>query len=140
MSKVGHWLNNSVVSRIARGPGFESRSGHDFFLPCDIWWLSVGSRLGQRASKCACLVVPPLFRADSGTNLIKQGENVKGRPCGSVAQLAECSHGKREALGSSPGRATIFSSPVTFGGQCGFAARATSIKMCMSRCSSVVPS
>ena len=36
MSKVGHWLKNSVVSRIARGPGFESRSGHDFFLPCDI--------------------------------------------------------------------------------------------------------
>ena len=64
--------------------------------------------------KGACLVVPPLFRADSGTNLIKQGENVKGRPCGSVAQLAECSHGKREALGSSPGRATIFSSPVTY--------------------------
>ena len=72
----------------------------------------MGSRLGQRASKGACLV-PPLFRADSGTNLIKQGENVKGRPCGSVAQLAECSHGKREALGSSPGRTTIFSSPVT---------------------------
>ena len=68
----------------------------------------MGSRLGQRASKCACLVVPPLFQADSGTNLIKQGENVKGRPCGSVAQLAECSHGKREALGSSPGRDTIF--------------------------------
>ena len=76
----------------------------------------MGSRLGQRATKSACFVVPPLFRADSGTNLIKQGENVKGRPCGSVAQLAECSHGKREALGSSPGRATIFSSPVTFGG------------------------
>ena len=74
----------------------------------------MGSRLGQRASKGACLVVPPLFRADSGTNLIKQGENVKGRPCVSVAQLAEFSHGKREALGSSPGRATIFSSPVTF--------------------------
>ena len=34
--------------------------------------------------------------------------NVKGRPSGSVAQLAECSHGKREALGSTPGRATIF--------------------------------
>ena len=31
-----------------------------------------------------------------------QFPNVKGRPCGSVAQLAECSHGKREALGSSP--------------------------------------
>ena len=72
--------------------------------------------------------------------LIKQGENVKGRPSGSVAQLAECSHGKREALGSSPGRATIFSSPVTFGGSVWFAARATSIKRCMSRCSAVVPS
>ena len=75
----------------------------------------MGSRKGQRASKSACFVVPPLFRADSGTNLIKQGENFKGRPCGSVAQLAECSHGKREALGSSPGWATIFSSPVTIG-------------------------
>ena len=31
-------------------------------------------RLGQRASKSAYLVVPPLFRADSGTNLIQQGE------------------------------------------------------------------
>ena len=41
---------------------------------------------------------------------------VKGRLCGSVAQLAECSHGKRQALGSSPGRAKIFSSLVTFGG------------------------
>ena len=71
------------------------------------------ARLGQRASKSACLVVPPLFRADSWTNLIKQGENIKGRACGLVAQLAECSHGKREALGSSLGRATIFSFPVT---------------------------
>ena len=44
------------------------------------------------------------------------GISVKGRPCGSVAQLAECSHGKLEALGSSPGRATIFPFPVTFGG------------------------
>ena len=73
MSKDDHWLNNSVVSRIARGPGFESRSDHDFFLPCDIWWLCVGSRLGQRASKSAWFFVAPLFRADSGTNLIKQG-------------------------------------------------------------------
>ena len=76
----------------------------------------MGSLLGQRASKSACLVVPALFRADSGTNIIEQADNVKGRPSGSVAQLAECSHGKREALGSSPGRATIFSSPVTFNG------------------------
>ena len=73
----------------------------------------MGSRLGQRALKSACFVVPPLFRADSGTTLIKQGENVKGRPRGSVAQLAEYSHGKREALALSPGRTMIFSSPVT---------------------------
>ena len=62
----------------------------------------MGSRLGQRASKGASLVVTPLFRADS------QGENVKGRPCGSVAQLAECSHGKREALGRVPVGPRIF--------------------------------
>ena len=61
--------------------------------------------------------------------------NVKGRPSGSEAQLTECSHCKREDLRSNPDRATIFSSPVTFGGQCGFAARATSIKRCMPRCS-----
>ena len=73
----------------------------------------MGSRLWQRASKSACLVVPQLIRADSGTNLIKQWGNVKGRPCGSVAQLVGCLHGKREALGSSPGRATIFPSPLT---------------------------
>ena len=54
-----------------------------------------------------------LFRADSRTNPIKQGENVKRQPSGSVAQLSMCSHGKREALCSGPGRATIFSSPVT---------------------------
>ena len=32
-------------------------------------------------------------------------ERVTGRPCGSVAQWSECSHGMREVLGSSPGRA-----------------------------------
>ena len=37
----------------------------------------MGSRLGQRASNSACFVVPPLFRADSETNLIKQGEKLK---------------------------------------------------------------
>ena len=55
----------------------------------------MGSRLGQRALKSAGLVVPPMFRADSGTNLIKHVGNVKGRPSGSVAQCAECQHGKR---------------------------------------------
>ena len=51
------------------------------------------------------------FRADSGTNLIKQAETVTGRPCGSVAQWSECSHGLREVLVSSPGRALCFFLP-----------------------------
>ena len=55
--------------------------------------------------------VPVWFRADSGTNLIKQGEIVTGRPYGSVAQCSECSHGVREVLGSSPGRAMCFCRP-----------------------------
>ena len=58
-------------------------------------------------------LVLPLFRADSRSNLIKQRENVDGRPSGSAAQLEESSHDKREALGSSPDRATNFSSTVT---------------------------
>ena len=55
--------------------------------------------------------VPAWFRADSGTNLIKQGEIVAGRPCGSVAQWSEYSHGMREVLGSSSGRAMCFFLP-----------------------------
>ena len=77
-----------------------------------------GSVLGLRAAK-GLSSVPAWFRADSGTNLIKQGEIVTGRPCGSVDQWSECSHGLREVLGSSPGRAMCFHPPVTFGGQCG---------------------
>ena len=137
MSKDDHWLNNSVVSRIARGPGFESRSGHDFFLPCDIWWLSVGSRQGQRASKSACFVVPPLFRADSGTNLIKRGENVKGRP---LAQQLSCLTDSERPWVRVPVGPRFFPSLLHLVAQCGFAKRATSIKKCMFRCSSVVPS
>ena len=38
-----------------------------------------------------------------GEILIKQEENAKGRPGGSVAQLAKCLHDKGEALGSSAG-------------------------------------
>ena len=56
-------------------------------------------------------MVPAWFRTDSGTNLIEQGEIVTGRPCGSVAQWSECSHGMREVLGSSPGRAMCFFLP-----------------------------
>ena len=51
-----------------------SPSRATIFSSRDIWWLSVGLRVGQGASKSACFVVPPLFRADSGTNLMKQGE------------------------------------------------------------------
>ena len=57
------------------------------------------------SSKGTDSTVPAWFRADSGMNLIKQGENVTGRSCGSLAQ---CSHSKRETLGSSPGRASFF--------------------------------
>ena len=55
-------------------------------------------------------------------NTSTKKHHVKEQPSGSVAQFAECSHGKREALGSSPGWATIFSSPVICGGQCGYRA------------------
>ena len=73
----------------------------------------MGSWLRPRASKRHVSLVLPLFRADSRSNLIKQRENVDGRSSGSAAQLEESSHDKREALGSSPDRAIIFSSTVT---------------------------
>ena len=68
-------------------------------------------RARAASSKGTVSSVPAWFRADSGTNLIKQGEIVAGRPCGSVAQWSECSHGLREVLGSSPGRAMCFFLP-----------------------------
>ena len=55
----------------------EALRSSPFCLPFEIGWLSLGSRLGQRASKSACVVGPPLFRADSGTNLIEQGRMSK---------------------------------------------------------------
>ena len=58
------WLNTSVVSRIARGPRFESRSDHDPPPRRDIWWLIVGWRLGLRASNTTCLV-PSGFEDES---------------------------------------------------------------------------
>ena len=68
-------------------------------------------RARAASSKGTVSSVPAWFRADSGTNLIKQREIVTGRPCGSVAQWSECSHGLREVLGSSPGRAMCFFLP-----------------------------
>ena len=90
MSKDDHNLNNSAVSRIARGPGFESRSSHDFFLPCDIWWPSVGTRLGQRTSKSACFVVLLVVPSRSGDESKYAGEKCQRTIIVSTAQL---SHG-----------------------------------------------
>ena len=65
-------LNSSVVSRTARGPGFRFRSDHHLFLPYDNWRLNAGLREGHHYGHDS--PVPPWFRADSGKNLIKQGE------------------------------------------------------------------
>ena len=69
------------------------------------------------SSKGIVSSVPAWFRADSGTNLIKQGEIVAGRPCGSVAQWSEYSH--RGLCERSWVRVPVgpcaFSSPVTEG-------------------------
>ena len=58
---------------------------------------------------------------------------VTGRPCGSVSQWSECSHGVREVLGSSPVGPCAFSFPVTFGGSLWVRARAASRKGTVSR-------
>ena len=65
-------------------------------------------RARAASSKGTVSLVPAWFRADSGTNLIKQGGLVTVIACGSVAQWLECLHGKRETLGLSPGRAICF--------------------------------
>ena len=63
------------------------------------------------------------FRADSVTNLIKHGEIVKGRPCGSVAQWPECLHGMQETLGPSSGRTMCLFLPCDTLGEGGGARR-----------------
>ena len=79
--------------------------------PVTKWW-PVWVRARAASSKETVSSVPTWFRADSGTNLIKQGEIVTGRPCGSVAQWSECLHGLREVLGSSSDRAMCFFPPL----------------------------
>ena len=74
MSKVGHKAQQLSCLVDCERPWVRVPVGPRFFLPCDIWWLNVGPRLGPRASKVHVSLVPPWFRADSGTNLIKQGE------------------------------------------------------------------
>ena len=49
---------------------------------------SVWVRARDGSSKWTISSVPARFRADSGTNLFKQGKIVAGRPCGSIALLA----------------------------------------------------
>ena len=73
---------------------------------------SVWVRAQAASSKETISSVPAWFRPDSETNLIKQGKIVTGRPCDSVAQRPECSHGMREVFGSSPGRAMCFFPPL----------------------------
>ena len=80
MSKVDQVARSSVGSArtVSERPWVRVPVGpRCFSSTCDIWLLSVCSRLGPQASKSARLVVPPLFRADSGTNLIKQEEMSK---------------------------------------------------------------
>ena len=79
------WLGSSVVKVLAwyaRGPGFEQCA---FSAPVtfgDSVWICARAA----SSKGTVSSVPGWFRADSGTNLIKQGEIVTGRPCGPIAQ------------------------------------------------------
>ena len=100
-----------MLARFARSPKFESRSGHVPVSYSVTFDGSVCVRARAARSKGTVSSVPAWFRADSGTNLIKQGEIVTDRPCGSVAQWSECSYGMREVLGSSSGRAMYFSLP-----------------------------
>ena len=84
------WLDSSVVEcshgkreTLGSSPGRATF----FFRPCDIWWpVWVRARAASSNLKETVSSVPAWFRADSGTNLIKQGENVTGRSCGSIAQ------------------------------------------------------
>ena len=82
------WLGSSVVecSHGKREALGSSPGRATFFLrPCDIWWLSVGPCSGCEQQR-DCLVGSGMVPSRSGTNLIKQGGNVTGRSCGSVAQ------------------------------------------------------
>ena len=80
------------------------------FLPCDIWWLSVGPCSGCEQQR-DCLVGPGMVPSRFGDDSNYAGGNCHRSTCGSVAQWSECSHGLRGVLGSSPGRAMCFFLP-----------------------------
>ena len=105
---VAQW---SECSPGVRGSWVRVRVGLCLYFSPVIYGDSVWVRARAASSKETVSSVPAWFRADSGTNLIKREEIVTGRLCGSVAQWSECSHGMREVLGSSPGRAMCFFLP-----------------------------
>ena len=57
ISKGAKWFNCSVISRIARDSGFQSRSGYEFFLSCDIWWSVAHECKPLRTDLCTLLLV-----------------------------------------------------------------------------------
>ena len=73
----------------------------------DSEWL----RARVASSKGTVSLVAAWFRADFGTNLLKQGDIVTVLPCGPIAQWSEYSHGQCRVLDSVWPRA--FSCPVT---------------------------
>ena len=76
-----------------------------FFLPCDIWWVCAQAA----SSKGTISSVPAWFQAELGTDLIKQGEIVTGRPCGSVAVVRVLAYVRGHGFES--GRAMCFFLP-----------------------------
>ena len=82
------WLGSSVVQcshskrdTLGLSPGLTT-----FFSAPVTFGGTVWVRARAASSKGTVSSVPAWFRANSGTNLIKQGGNVTGRSCGSVAQ------------------------------------------------------
>ena len=86
--------------------------------PCQVMCfsspLTFGGQVWVRAraasSKGTLSLVQACFRADSRTNLFKQGGGriVTGLLCGRIAKWSEYSRGLREVLGSSPGQFMYF--------------------------------
>ena len=112
------WPDSSVVKVLAgsaRGPAFESRSGHVLFPSHGTFGGSVWVPARAASSKETVSLVPAWLRKDSWRNLFKQWKIVTGRPYGPIAQWSEFSHGIRGVLGWVPVGSCEFSSPVTLG-------------------------
>ena len=70
-----------------------------------------GSVLRMRAAKGLSRWFPAWFRADSGTNLLKQAAIDTGLPFGPIAQWSRVLAKSVGVLGSSPGRVMCFFLP-----------------------------